>query len=276
MVPVLQRVANSDGVLLGPVEGIKFGPEFTVARVTDGSLTGSSGNEGSITRYAIVGLSGSPMDAVTPASVLAALAGVTDPVDINGQALVNASSIAMTGGATLYSTQVLTSDASAFAALEFALAPAEAAHVRVVLVGLASVGGLPAAAKFERSWLAVNVFAAPWQALFGYGTGARVTNDGGKVYIAMIGGITGNAGGPTGTGTGIVDGGVTWDYLSSSSIVVMDAATIGADIDSIGLTSPIGIRIDPSGQICQIGAGGKAATTIAWTCSATAQVCQFP
>lgn len=47
--------------------------------------------------------------------------------------------------------------------------------------------------------------------------GARsvVTNDGGRAYICVAGGTSAGSGGPTGTGTAIVDGGATWYFLGN-------------------------------------------------------------
>lgn len=47
------------------------------------------------------------------------------------------------------------------------------------------------------------------------GEGGYRTNSG-NIYQAVIGGTTGAGGGPTGTGSAIVDGGVTWRYIAAT------------------------------------------------------------
>ena len=47
--------------------------------------------------------------------------------------------------------------------------------------------------------------------------GARsVVTNGGRAYICTVGGTSAGSGGPTGTGTAIVDGGVTWSFLGAT------------------------------------------------------------
>jgi len=52
-----------------------------------------------------------------------------------------------------------------------------------------------------------------WQATVSYTIGDIVENDSGKLYYCVSGGTSAGSGGPTGTGSGIVDGTVTWDYI---------------------------------------------------------------
>lgn len=54
-----------------------------------------------------------------------------------------------------------------------------------------------------------------WQPTTVYATGDKVTN-GGNLYTCSVGGTSDGSGGPTGTGTGtsVVDGTVTWDYVA--------------------------------------------------------------
>jgi hypothetical protein len=59
--------------------------------------------------------------------------------------------------------------------------------------------------------------ATPWTASHTYGVGERVTNDTSKTFICTDPGKSAAAGGPTGTGTDITDGGVTWDYVEAST-----------------------------------------------------------
>ena len=57
----------------------------------------------------------------------------------------------------------------------------------------------------------------------------------------------------------------------AGSISVFDVATVGADVDRIGLAASIGILI-VGGNVCAFGANGKAATNITWGASALVQV----
>jgi ABC-type amino acid transport system permease subunit len=53
-----------------------------------------------------------------------------------------------------------------------------------------------------------------WAASTTYSVGQQVTNDTGpRVYECIVQGISAGSGGPTGTGTAITDGGVTWRYM---------------------------------------------------------------
>lgn len=52
-----------------------------------------------------------------------------------------------------------------------------------------------------------------WVALTTVVAGQTVVN-GGNMYVTAAGGITGNTGGPAGTGAAIVEGSVTWSYVS--------------------------------------------------------------
>jgi len=57
-----------------------------------------------------------------------------------------------------------------------------------------------------------------WVTGFSYAAGAMCQSDGGKIYETTAGGTSG-ATAPTGTGTGISDGGVTWDYRAAGFVV---------------------------------------------------------
>jgi len=54
-----------------------------------------------------------------------------------------------------------------------------------------------------------------WVALTVTALGAVVTN-GANSYVCTVAGTTAASGGPTGTGTGITDGSVTWNYLGAA------------------------------------------------------------
>lgn len=61
---------------------------------------------------------------------------------------------------------------------------------------------------------------AAWVASTAYTVGEKATNDNGKEYIAATAGISAGAGGPTGTGAGIVDGTLVWDYVQQNPSTV--------------------------------------------------------
>jgi hypothetical protein len=67
----------------------------------------------------------------------------------------------------------------------------------------------------DTSDVMVAVNADAWQASTSYIEGDFVENDSGKIYIATSDGDSAGSGGPTGTGTGISDNTVTWDYLET-------------------------------------------------------------
>lgn len=54
----------------------------------------------------------------------------------------------------------------------------------------------------------------PWQVSKGYEVGDLVTNDGNTYECTVAGSSTGGGAGPTGTGQAIVNGGVTWRFVS--------------------------------------------------------------
>lgn len=60
--------------------------------------------------------------------------------------------------------------------------------------------------------------ASAWNNNGAYIVGDLVKNDTNKIYICTVAGTSAGAGGPTGTGTGIVDNTVTWDYLSPLAV----------------------------------------------------------
>ena len=65
-----------------------------------------------------------------------------------------------------------------------------------------------------RGYLYNQTVPANWAALTAYTPGNIVTN-GGKQYVCTTGGTSAASGGPTGTGTGIADDTVVWDFLGS-------------------------------------------------------------
>jgi hypothetical protein len=65
----------------------------------------------------------------------------------------------------------------------------------------------------------VSVNASPWAPSTSYSATNRVTNVG-NVYVCTTGGTSASSGGPTGTGTGINDNGVLWNYLGAAFATV--------------------------------------------------------
>jgi uncharacterized phage protein gp47/JayE len=66
----------------------------------------------------------------------------------------------------------------------------------------------------------INPAAPAWAPTTAYvdtaGAPSCVVNDGGRVYVCVAGGTSAGSGGPTGTGTSIADGGVTWSFLGAT------------------------------------------------------------
>lgn len=67
--------------------------------------------------------------------------------------------------------------------------------------------------KFSTTASGTIAVLPAWAASTSYALGDRVTNDSGKVYQVTDAGTSAGSGGPTGTGTGLVDNGVIWAYL---------------------------------------------------------------
>ncbi|WP_289152512.1 hypothetical protein [uncultured Salipiger sp.] len=80
-----------------------------------------------------------------------------------------------------------------------------------------NISGMVHACHFENAW------DTPAWAPGDYAAGDFVQNDGGKVYMAATGGTSAASGGPTGTGEGISDGSVVWDYVPYRGVVRMDS-----------------------------------------------------
>lgn len=89
----------------------------------------------------------------------------------------------------------------------------------------------------------INPTPSAWAGTTGYvatpGAPSVVTNDGGRVYVCTVGGTSAGSGGPTGTGTAITDGGVTWRYLgaklviSSRQLAVFDSTRIAVHSSAV-------------------------------------------
>lgn len=75
--------------------------------------------------------------------------------------------------------------------------------------------------------------------------GAYRTSDGGKVYYTAAGGTCGGVA-PTGTGTGINDGGVLWDYVQAA--LNIDSTRMDLDEDgNAGFYGPTTVRVTLTG-----------------------------
>lgn len=99
--------------------------------------------------------------------------------------------------------------------------------------------GLYTYTEASTTWLKVPSGTTQlWGGSTSYLVGNHAVN-GGKVYVvaSITTGISASSGGPTGTGTGIVDGGVTWDYVSA-----VTANAIGPSLAD----QQAGIAFDPA------------------------------
>lgn len=76
-----------------------------------------------------------------------------------------------------------------------------------------------------------------WAPSTAYSVGQLVSN-GGNAYTCVVAGTSAASGGPTGTGTGIIDGTVTWDFAGTASgtnpKAAMKAALAGMSVPSVG------------------------------------------
>lgn len=79
---------------------------------------------------------------------------------------------------------------------------------------VASVDGT--GVKFETVEDGTIAAAPAWVAATLYAVGAIRTNSG-KIYLCTVGGTSAGSGGPTGTGTAIVDNAATWRYLGDGT-----------------------------------------------------------
>lgn len=81
-----------------------------------------------------------------------------------------------------------------------------------------------------------SVFAPPWAPNTVYALGARVLN-GGEAYEATQAGTSAAAGGPTGTGSGIVDNTVRWKWIGPAATQISVAACVqplsGRELDRL-------------------------------------------
>lgn len=96
-----------------------------------------------------------------------------------------------------------------------------------------------------------GTYYTPWLASTIYAVGQKVYNSS-NVYVCTVAGTSASSGGPTGTGTGITDGGVTWDYVSSGSY----SANVAAVLVAISNNSASYLASVPIGGNDQSGGAG--------------------
>lgn len=73
-----------------------------------------------------------------------------------------------------------------------------------------------------------GIVSEAWVAAKAYVANDHVTNDGGKLYRCTTGGTAAGSGGPTGTGTGITDGSVTWGYIEPAAQMTIQNIVVNA------------------------------------------------
>ncbi len=83
---------------------------------------------------------------------------------------------------------------------------------------------------------AQGLVSMPWAASTAVQVGQQMHN-GGNVYVVTTAGTTNSSGGPTGTGTGITDGTVTWNYVGPVEMTLdnVDIA-VGQQVTVTGYT----------------------------------------
>lgn len=124
-------------------------------------------------------------------------------------------------GASLESVSAITGTVRDFAAPSEVTGTFTGTPATVLTAGrVASVAGT--GKRFATLADATIAAATAWAASTAYAAAARRTN-GGNIYEVTVAGTSAASGGPTGTGTTIVDGTVTWKYLGAGTGFV-DAA----------------------------------------------------
>lgn len=97
--------------------------------------------------------------------------------------------------------------------------------------------GLFVYSEVSGTWSQVNAgVSQQWAANTFYTFGNQVVK-GGNVYTATVEGTSASSGGPTGTGTGITDGTVTWDYVSAAATNVIGPSLADQQAGFTGLPS---------------------------------------
>lgn len=105
---------------------------------------------------------------------------------------------------------------------------------------------LSTAQPFATTVAATIATLTAWAATTAYNVGDRRTN-GGNAYQCTIAGTSAGSGGPTTTGSAIVDGGVTWRYLGAGTgavdvlaASVSTGAIVGVSGDITVISTPVG------------------------------------
>lgn len=93
--------------------------------------------------------------------------------------------------------------------------------------------------------------AAAWAATTAYAIEDHVTNDSGKVYRCTVAGTSAASGGPTGTGSAIVDGTVTWTYVGVDHNLTLTDNTTYATIAADGVDDWFNIEVNNRALITQ-------------------------
>lgn len=94
-----------------------------------------------------------------------------------------------------------------------------------------------------------------WAGTTAYAVG-NLRSNGGNIYLATAAGTSAGSGGPTGTGTAITDGTVTWRYIAAGTAAVSVAVT--ADLAGAEGNSDLGIALAFESPI----AGANAVATV--------------
>ena len=92
----------------------------------------------------------------------------------------------------------------------------------------------------------------PWIAETSYTIGQQRSN-GGKLYIVTTAGDSATSGGPTGTGTGIADGTVVWDYVSAVTSAVVWKSISDAVLEVISNQAVIKELLLGAGRVASYG-----------------------
>ncbi len=101
--------------------------------------------------------------------------------------------------------------------------------------------------KFATDADATITLVSAWASGTAYALGDRRHNDSGKVYQVTTAGTSAGSGGPTGTGTGIVDNTVTWAYLGAGTGAIDVAATCIETGEIAGFARDISVIDTPVG-----------------------------
>ncbi|XTP37073.1 glycosyl hydrolase [Mycobacterium sp. TJFP1] len=117
---------------------------------------------------------------------------------------------------------------------------------RAVKLGLRAVRFIGAPRAITDSTISYTA----WAPSTAYDTG-NVRVNGSRVYYCTIGGTSAGSGGPTGTGTGITDGTVTWRYLRENDLAPIAQATYDARwVQLVQYCATKGLDVYPC--LCQV------------------------